>query len=76
MKDKKEIPWYLWRFSFGSVFIVYILGFILYKNAKGTHEIPIWINFLFSAGLIYIILWIIKSEWKHRKPHKFKINKK
>ena len=54
---------------------LYILGYILYRNAKNASEIPWWINVIFCGGLLYIIYWIAKSEWNHRKPRHVKIKK-
>ena len=68
MKDKNDIPWYYWRFSAGATFLLFLLFIAIYGVIKERYQSFKWIDVPFGIFLLLLIGWLVKSEWKHRKP--------
>ena len=75
MKDKKDTPWYKWKFTFAGILWIVISSSVLYSIVKNPSE-SIWANLIIITSVVFFIYYIAKSEWKFRKPHKFKIERK
>lgn len=71
MKDKNDIPWYYWRFSLGTVFLIFIVGFATYSDIFQDRKSFDWMNIPFSVVMLLLLCWLARSEWKHRKPNIF-----
>lgn len=76
MKDKNDIPWYCWRFSLGATLLLFLLFIAIYGVIKERYKSLTLTDVPFGIVLLLLICWLVKSEWKHRKPqhinpHKF-----
>jgi MFS family permease len=71
---RKKTPWYLWKFSFGSIFLLYIFGFTTYSMIKNMELHIIYI--LMDILLLSIFILCVISVWEDRKEIEFRIDKK
>lgn len=74
MPKKKDIPWYLWKFHIGSVLLSLCILGVLYKTITESDGFT-WLNIIAVVILLYLLYWIAKSEWIHRKSRHININK-
>ena len=72
MKDKKDTPWYKWKFTFAGILLSSIMLWLTYSiifNMKHSDSI----RFIFLIPILGCVCYIAYNEWKFRKPRKFKI---
>jgi membrane protein DedA with SNARE-associated domain len=72
MKDKNDIPWYKWRFTFAGILWICVSVSLLYSIIKNPSE-SIWANLIIITPIVFFVYYIAKSEWKFRKSRKLKI---
>ena len=70
---RKKTPWYLWKFSFGSIFLLYIFGSTTWSMIKMEFDI---VYILMEILLLSLFMLSVISVWENRKEIEFRIDKK
>lgn len=70
--QRKKTPWYLWKFSFGSIFLLYIMGSMTYAMIKNMEFNIIYI--LLDILFLSIVMLLAISVWEDRKDIDFRSN--